>query len=733
MIFTGFIRRRPLCFFCGVFLAVSFFSAFFYGSVKWILAICAGGLLFLLSLIFLLIHRKNWILYPLILSACIPALILSFLSMDLRYRTLTDKYAGQSIKCEMVVTAVSYRSSGSCSYQVVLTGIGEDELSVRSILVTNEESCWDIGDRIVRRVQIEGIRPSVSWTDSYLYANGFLLNLTADPEDSTVICEINADLFPYTHIETLSRNIGLRIAGCTDEDSAALIRALICGDRAGLSSGIRNRFSALGISHLLAVSGMHIGVLMFALSIGLRSFRVGKKAGVLPILGVAALYMAICSFSASVCRAFGMLFVLELSVLIGRRRDSLTALFATTALIVALFPYRILDVGLLLSFLATFGILWIGFPLTEKIRVKFHGPLRFCLASLALTYSAKLMTLPITVLYFGSDSLISPLSCLLFSPLITLILILSPILLLTSFFPPIGIQVGWIMGFLCKAVYALSDFLEQSFFILPFYTPWIKWLSVPIVILIPILMLCLPPKRRDKIPALIYLSYLCLALVSSCLTPIYADPVISLTDEKNDALILTADRHALILDNSNGGYSFWSDCLRAANERSVTVDSLLLTHTHNFQTPGLKKLLENSDIVNLFLPDDPDLQSENARLSEIARAYGCQVFLYPTGTRSLEYRGFEITVCTDAVTRSNHLCTAFFIEKESDCLLYLSASYWECDGYKELLDALPVPDKIILGAHGPILRSPCLLPVRFEDSELTSNDPDCSYEFSDSP
>ncbi|MGM9636412.1 MAG: ComEC/Rec2 family competence protein [Eubacteriales bacterium] len=729
---TGPIRRRPLCFFCGVFLAVSLLTAFFYGSFKWILALCAGGLCLLLTLIFCLIHRKDWILYPFILSACIPALLLSYLSMDVRYQSLVDKYGGQSIKCEMVVTSVSFRSSGYCSYQVVLTRIGdEEEPSIHSILVTEEQSYWDIGDRILQKVQIEGIRPSVAVSDSYLYANGCLLNLVADPEDTPEICEINAKVFPDTYIENLSRQIGLRIASCTDEDSAALIRALICGDKSSLSSGIRNRFTTLGISHLLAVSGMHIGVLIFALPLFLRSFRIGKKAGVLPLLGVAALYMAICSFSASVCRAFGMLLILELSVLIGRRRDSLTALFITTALITAFFPYRILDIGLLLSFLATFGILRIGFPLTMKIGTRFHGPIRACLSALALTYSAKLMTLPISVWYFGSDSLISPLSCLIFTPLITLILILSPILLLTSFFPPVGMQVGWIMGFLCKTVYTLSDLMGQSFFILSFRIAWIKWLSIPILALI--FLLHLRIKRREGIPAVLYLSYLCLALVSACLTPIGATPMVCLSDGSNDAMILSADRHAIILDNSNGGYSFWSECLKSADETSVTVDSLLLTHAHNYQTSGLRKLLENSDIVNLFLPDNPDLQSENARLAEIAREYGCQVYLYPMGTTSLDYRGFEISVYTDTVTRSTHLCTAFFVEEESGCTLYLSASFWECESYSDLLDDLPVPDEIILGSHGPVIHSSCLFPRRFMDSELTLTDPGTSYEYTDSP
>lgn len=726
------VRHKPLCFFCGVFLAVSLLSAFFYGPFKWIMALCIGVLCLLLTLIFLLTHRKGLILHLFVLSACIPALLLSYLSMDVRYQSLVETYAGQNISCEMVVTAVSFRSSGYCSYQVVLTRIGDtEEQSVRSILVTEEPSYWDIGDKIVQKVQIDGIRPTVDLANSYLYANGYLLNLTADPEDTPEICQIDAKCFPDTYIETLSRKIGIRVASCTDEDSAALIRALICGDKSSLSSGIRNRFTALGISHLLAVSGMHMGVLIFALSWFLNTIRVRKKEGALLILGVAALYMAICAFSASVCRAFGMLFFLELSVLIGRRREPLTALLFTTALITALSPYRILDIGLLLSFFATLGILWIGFPLTMKIRKRFHGPIRFCLSSLVLTYSAKLMTLPITVWYFGSDSLISPLSCLLFTPLITLILILSPILLLFSFCPPIGMQVGWMMGFLCKAVYALSDLLGQSFFILPFRTPWIKWLSVPIILLI--LLLYLYAKRREGLPVVLYLSYLFLALVSANLTPAAYPPMDCLSNGSNDALILTADRHAILLDNSNGGYRFWSDCLDKTNAYSVTVDSLLLTHTHNSQAAGLRKLLENSDIVNLFLPDDPDSLSANARLAEIAGKYGCQVYFYPIGTCALVYREYEISVYSDTVERSSHPCTIFFIERKSHCTLYLSASSWECKGYDDLLALLPVPDEIILGSHGPISRSPCLLPHRYEDSELTLTDPDISYDYTSSP
>lgn len=149
-------------------------------------------------------------------------------------------------------------------------------------------------------------------------------------------------------------------------DGSALLRALLLGDRTTLPDAVRRDFKTLGISHLLAVSGLHLAVLCGMLSFLLQRLRLPKKLQ-LPLLALFCLFfMALCGFSGSVCRA-GVMYLSALAApLFKTRGDGITGLFAGGFLILLLSPWRLFDTGLQLSFLAVLGILTLGSLLLKK-------------------------------------------------------------------------------------------------------------------------------------------------------------------------------------------------------------------------------------------------------------------------------------------------------------------------------------------------------------------------------
>lgn len=717
------LKTRPFCCFGALFLSISFAAAFFTGDFKWIAALILGILLILSLILLLILKIRRPIGVLLILSACVPALLLSYFAADRGTIAVADQYAGKSVVCEMVVTDTLVRSAGFCSHEVMITRAksGED-VRIRALLITPYDSYLDIGDRIRLPVTVSSAKDS-TLGGSYYYSSGFRLLLNADADSTPDILAVGESVFPYTQTARLSHKIGLRIRSSVDADSAALINALICGDKSGLSEALREQISALGITHLFAVSGMHIGILIALFGSLLQKLRLSRRMRAVGNLAVAALYMAVCSFAPSVCRAFGMFLILSVGTLIGRRRDLLTALFVAGTAMVMLFPYLIWNIGFLLSFLSTLGILWLGLPVCKKLSRRFHGILLWLLSALAMTFSAKLFTLPITALCFGCDSLISPISSLVFTGLISLILSLSPILLLFSYFQPLGIQFGKIITLPCKAVYLLTDLVNGKIFVIRFRFPILAWASI--AVFAAVLAILLFAKRKFLPCLLLYLAYIGSATLLSILLPITAPRMIEKNSGSNDALILTSGGHAILLDNSNGGYGFWSDCLDSADGYELTVDTLLLTHYHNYQISGLYRLFELGQIETLLLPAEDERTDGMRRLTDLASAYGVQVILY-SGDR-IRYRDLEIAVFRETLDRSTHNCTAFYVSDGESGTLYLSASVTECGGFADFLAGLPVPDRIWPGSHGPKAKSALILPDSCKNAEILSPDAEIDY------
>lgn len=161
-------------------------------------------------------------------------------------------------------------------------------------------------------------------------------------------------------------------------------KALLTGSTDELDTEIKEDFRLVGISHLIAVSGLHFGIFLAffsAVLFRMRRFKVVKSIFVI-ILVVA--YMILIGERASVLRAAGMTILGYVLSLTGRRRDSLTNLMLMGVAICFVNPYYAADVGFQMSFVATLGIVlyspyikrqWFSIPLTTML---FMLPVTLC-------------------------------------------------------------------------------------------------------------------------------------------------------------------------------------------------------------------------------------------------------------------------------------------------------------------------------------------------------------------
>ena len=148
----------------------------------------------------------------------------------------------------------------------------------------------------------------------------------------------------------------------SDDDAAALVSALTLGDRSGITKELREMYSVAGGSHVLALSGMHLGILFFVLSYVFFRRRFRVFGGVM-VLSFIWSYAVITGMSTSIMRAAVMLTVYSAVEIIGNYRNQLNTLGVAAVSILAFSSFSLWDVGFQMSFISMLGIILFYKPL----------------------------------------------------------------------------------------------------------------------------------------------------------------------------------------------------------------------------------------------------------------------------------------------------------------------------------------------------------------------------------
>jgi len=157
-------------------------------------------------------------------------------------------------------------------------------------------------------------------------------------------------------------------------EAGATLRALLLGARGELEPGVREGFRHAGVAHLLALSGLHLGIIAYGLWRALGLFRLRRDVRYLIAAAVVALYVPLAGARISLVRAgimFGFLGLFEVlwerGLVLRDWYDPLQGLSAAAILVLLIWPWSALDLGFQLSFAATGGII-LGWPLWRDSR-----------------------------------------------------------------------------------------------------------------------------------------------------------------------------------------------------------------------------------------------------------------------------------------------------------------------------------------------------------------------------
>jgi competence protein ComEC len=190
-------------------------------------------------------------------------------------------------------------------------------------------------------------------------------------------------------------------------EALGLTAALTLGHREMLSPDITEDFRRSGITHILAVSGLHVG--MFSLLVlGILSFLKGRLAFVPPLAAIIAIwcFALVTGLGPSVTRASIMFTFLHAGLLIKRGVNSINSLLASAFLLLVLNPALLFDTGFQLSYSAVLFILLFYRELVSLMPVKNHIAKKLW-SMTAVTLLAQAGTLPFIIYYFNSVPLLS--------------------------------------------------------------------------------------------------------------------------------------------------------------------------------------------------------------------------------------------------------------------------------------------------------------------------------------
>lgn len=288
------------------------------------------------------------------------------------------------------------------------------------------------------------------------------------------------------------------------EDSRAVANALLLGYKENLDSEIKSFYASTGAMHVLAVSGLHVGIiyLVFSGFLGIV-FRFRQVKYVKPILLLCLIwaYAILTGLSPSVIRACTMFSFIIIGGSLNKPINIYSSICGSAFLLLIIDPYLITETGFLLSYFAVLGIVYLQPKLYKLIYFRRWLPDRIW-AITCVSISAQLATFPISILFFHQFPTYFLVSNLIVIPAAVLILYSGILLFTFSWIPGLVEWIGIWLNFLINALNTAIRWMGS----LPYTTISPLTVDIPSTLLIYSLIISLLWFSEVKKPAVLYWS-----------------------------------------------------------------------------------------------------------------------------------------------------------------------------------------------------------------------------------
>lgn len=281
---------------------------------------------------------------------------------------------------------------------------------------------------------------------------------TIKAEKVNIIKENNINFFLKTSNDIRNKIIKVT-KDILPEKASSLAIGILIGEKDDIAEEINKDFSKASISHILAISGTHVSYIILGITFVLLKSKVPKRSSYLITISILILFMFITRFSPSVVRTVIMSIIMLFGKVIYRKQDTFTSISISLLIILIVNPYAIKDVGLQLSYLGTLGIVLFNRPISHFL----HRNIKKKIATmLAVTISAQIMVLPITVLYFNTISTIFMISNIVAVFLAGIIILIGYVnVAIAAICMPIGKIIGILLNFVVQILIWFAKYISQ--------------------------------------------------------------------------------------------------------------------------------------------------------------------------------------------------------------------------------------------------------------------------------
>lgn len=607
---------------------------------------------------------------------------------------------GESLTIDAEATNYSYETNYGSAVEATIQVNGK---RYDVLLYLDDAKLIIPGDRITGEFRLRYTNGSKEPT--YHRGNGtFLL---AYQQGDILITE--TELVPYKYYPAVfRRRLTITLERTFPSDTAFFAKALLLGDRTDVDYETNAAFKVSGISHIIAVSGLHVSIL-FALIV----LIFGRRRVLTALLGIPVLllFAAAAGFTPSVTRACLMQILMLLALLFDKEYDPATALSFAALMMLALNPLVITSASFQLSVGCMAGIFlfskrisawidqfsfwrnWKG----KNLRVRFRS---WISSGVGVTLSAMFFTTPLVADYFGAVSLVSILTNLLTLWAVSLIFYgIMAVCLLYFVWAEAAAVAAWLISWLIRYVLNVSKILS-AFPLSAVYTQSVFIVLWLILCYGLIAVFLLSKKRQPFVLICCSVLGLCLALGCSWAEPLLDDTRMTILDVgQGQCILIQADGKTYLIDCGGDSDTRAADLAAEVllSQGISRLDGIIVTHYDRDHAGGVGYLLSRVPADAVFLPDSPD--EDDVLDTILPYCDGREIFVEED--LLLQWDDASMTVFAPILSSSDNergLCVLF---RDGNCDILITGDLSSL-GERLLLMEKQIPEltALVVGHHG---------------------------------
>lgn len=417
-----------------------------------------------------ILRKKQSILFT--ISCCIVFTLLGFLNLQLRTPSKQPLHFNKYIKpnsqqvVQLKIKAINNPNAYYDTYTAEIKQI-ENQTTTGSVHLQisnrNNPKKLEIDDILVlhkKPIAIEKEKNPTSFDfGSYLKSKGIYYTLKLNNTEEAYIKKGKPTLSGIakkiqSELVSTSKNMKL------SPNENAIFCAILLGDRSFISEKQYQEYVQAGAIHLLAISGLHVGIIAFLIGIlcyPLQKLKYGSVIYKFTIVILLFAYALITGWTASVVRATVMFSLLSFAILSQRKTNTFNTLLLSLFLLLIIQPFWLFQTGFQLSYMAVFFILLL-LPLRKKIWNPNAKLLCYIRDLVWVSVSAQLGVLPLSIFYFKKFSIVFLITNIAIVPTLGLVLSIGILLLLLNV---LNISVGFLESSYNGLLKVINGFISK--------------------------------------------------------------------------------------------------------------------------------------------------------------------------------------------------------------------------------------------------------------------------------